>query len=194
MTIYSNMMMNRVSFAARSFAVIGLSLSVMQVLGCDLGDKNVGYEEGAEDESGESEEESEDESGEESEDESGGSESTDESAGEESFGEESFGDDSDETESSDGGDTTGEDTGGPGFPPVECGEMTCELGLICVHEGIDCVLGELFQADPACMAIPAGCDEDDEFFYICVAGLCEVKNGNYEEGSLYCNIIVDECW
>ncbi len=56
--------------------------------------------------------------------------------------------------------TSGSETGADpfDFPPVECGDVTCDLGLLCVEGGAHCnEQGMMLFPAPACAPVPESC-------------------------------------
>ncbi len=112
---------------------------------------------------------------------------------------------------------SGDITGGPvEWPPVECGDVTCAMGELCLHPIPSCNLVDEEQCDgdettsgetgepgqcweeasvpPKCAAVPARC-EDAVDVKLCIedyGGLCDF-GGDFAAGVLSCTYVLGFC-
>lgn len=96
-------------------------------------------------------------------------------------------------------DDSGETASDPfDFPPPECGDVTCDAGLLCVHPGERCNdQGEFYFPEPVCMPVPDECAQLATGYGGCLGEtVCEGLGNDeptLEMGVVTCGVVDLDC-
>ncbi|MCA9658453.1 MAG: hypothetical protein KC486_08915 [Myxococcales bacterium] len=91
------------------------------------------------------------------------------------------------------------------FPPVECGDITCEEGQLCLQPGVKCNTNteppEWYTPPPSCVAVPPACaDATAQTAAGCLGDeLCTESSdiggpASYEAGKVGCGPVELDCF